>query len=58
MSTKACAGVFFVLFRSGVINKSVKNECVETRSFLVFANNSRSNQNLKNSAHAFVSIGK
>ena len=33
---------FFILFRSWVIDKSVKNECVETRSFLIFPNNSRS----------------
>ena len=26
---------FFILFRSWVINKSVKNECIETRSFLI-----------------------
>ena len=35
MSTKGCVG-FFVC-RSWVINKSVKNECVETRYFLIFA---------------------
>ena len=29
---------FFILFRSWVINKNVKNECVETRSFFIFAN--------------------
>ena len=27
---------FFILFRSWVINKSVKNECIETRSFFKF----------------------
>ena len=42
MCTKRCVGFFFILFRSWVINKSVKNECAETRSFLFFANNSRS----------------
>ena len=44
MPTKVCVGFFF-LFRSWVINKSVKNKCVETRSFLIFANNRRSKQN-------------
>ena len=39
------------------MNKNVKNECVETRSFSFFANNSRSKQNLKNPAHPFVDIG-
>ena len=41
MSTKGCVG-FFYLFRSRVIDKIVKKECVETRSLLIFANNSRS----------------
>ena len=50
--------IFFILFRSWVINKNVKNECVETRSFLIFGNNSRSKQNYKNPAHPFVDIGK
>ena len=40
------------------INKNVKNECLETRSFLIFANNSRSKQNEKNPEHPFVDIGK
>ena len=40
------------------INKNIKNECVETRSFLIFANNSRSKQNKKNTEHSFVDIGK
>ena len=38
MSTKGCAGFFYILFTSWVI-KSVRNECLETRSFLNFANN-------------------
>ena len=42
MSTKDCVELFFILLRSWVIKKSVKNECVETRSFLIFANNLRS----------------
>ena len=59
MSTKGCLGFFFfILFRSRVINESVRNECVETRSFLVFPNNPRSKQNGKNSGHPFVDIGK
>ena len=37
---KRVSGIFFILFTSGVINKSVKKECVETMSFLIFANNS------------------
>ena len=41
MSTKECVGFFFTLLRSWVINKSVKNKCVETRSFSIFANNPR-----------------
>ena len=38
---------FFVLFRSWVVNKNVKNEGVETSSFFIFANNSRSRRNKK-----------
>ena len=55
MSTKGC---FLISFRSWVINKSVKNECVETRSFLICANNSRSKQSKKNPAQPFADIGK
>ena len=33
MSTKGCSEYFFILFRSWIINKNVKNECVETRYF-------------------------
>ena len=58
MSTKACLGFFYILLRSRVINNSVKIECVETRSFFIFANNSRSKQNKKNAAYPFVDIGK
>ena len=58
MSTKGCAGFFFILFRSWAINESIKNESVETKSFLIFTNNSRSKQNKKNPAHPFVDIGK
>ena len=48
-------GIFF--FRSWVINKNVKNECVES-SFFIFANNTRSKQNKKNPKHSFADIGK
>ena len=58
MSRKGRAGFFTILFRSLVINKSVKNECVETRSFLIFASNSRYKQNKKTPAQAFVDFGK
>ena len=51
-------GIFFILFRSWIINKNVKNERVETRLFLIFANNSRSKQNKKNPTRPFVDIGK
>ena len=49
---------FFILFGSWVINKRVKNEFVETMSFLIFANNSKSKWSKKNPTHAFVDIGK
>ena len=51
-------GNFFILFRSSVINKNAKNKCGETRSFLIFANNSRSKQNIKNFKHTFKGSGK
>ena len=47
MSIKECPGFCCVLFRSWVINKNVKNECVKTMSFLISANNSRSKENKK-----------
>ena len=55
---KIVFGIFFILFRPWVINENVKNGCVETRSFLIFANNSRSKQNEKNPKQPFVDIGK
>ena len=58
MSTKGCSGLFFVLLRPWVTNNNVKNEWVETKSFFIFANNSRSKQNKKNPEHTFVDIGK
>ena len=57
MSTKGCSGLFF-LFRSWVVNKNLKHECVETRSFFIFGYNSRSKQNEKNPAHPIVDIDK
>ena len=42
ISTKGYSEFFFILFRSWVINKNVKNECVETSVFFIFASNSRS----------------
>ena len=58
MSTKMCVGFFFILFRSWVIDKNGFCECVETRYFLILANNSSSKQNRKNPTHPFVEIGK
>ena len=37
--------------------KSVKSECVETTSFLIFANDSKSKQNKKNPTHPFEDTG-
>ena len=48
----------FTLFRSWVLKKNVKNKCVETRSFFIFASNTRSKQIKKNPKHPFVDIGK
>ena len=53
VSTNACSGFFFILFRSWVVNKNVKDECVETKPFLIFASNSRSEQNKKKSQTPF-----
>ena len=61
MSTKGYLG-FFILFRSWVNYKNVEKPglCVrvKTRSFFIFANNSRSKQNLKSPGHYFEDIGK
>ena len=57
ISTKGCSG-FFILFRTWVIYKNLKNDCVETRSFLIFTNNSGSKQNKKNPGYPFVDIRK
>ena len=53
---KACEIFLFCLDLE--LDKSVKNECLETWSFLIFSNNSRSKQNEKNTTQAFVDIGK
>ena len=55
---KMVCGVFFILFRSWGINKSVKNKCVETKSFSIFANNLRSKWNKKNPTPHFKGVGK
>ena len=52
---------FFILFTSRVNNENIHNKCVETRSFFIFANSSRSkqnNNNKKNPEHLFLDIGK
>ena len=60
MSIKGCLGFFCFIFffRSWIIIKNVKNECVETRSFWFFGNNSRSKQNKKTSEGPFIVIGR
>ena len=58
MSTKGCSGFFLVSFRFWVIKKTGFCDYVETRSFSIFVNNSRSKQNKKNPEHPFVDIGK
>ena len=49
---------FFILFRSWVTDKPSFYEYVETMSFLILANTSRSKQNEKSPEHRFVDIGK
>ena len=58
MSTKGCSEYFFILFRSWIINKNVKNECVETRSFWFLQINQDLNEIKKNPEHSFVDIDK
>ena len=55
---KRMCGVFFILFRSWVICKSLKEPGFYTLVFYTFINNSRSKQNKKNPKHAFVDITK
>ena len=57
MSTKKVL-VFFYFLGSWIINTNVKNECVETRSFLIHENSSKSKQDRNNSEHRFIDIGK
>ena len=52
-------GIFFtILFRTWVINKNVKNERVETRSFWFLQITVALNKIKKNLAHPFVDIDK
>ena len=51
-------GIFFILFRSWVIDKPGFCECAETKSFFILANSSSFKQNKKNPTHALVDIGK
>ena len=57
MSTKGCSRFFLLCLDFELLIKNVKNESVETRVFLIFAN-SRSMQNKKNPKDTFVDIGK
>ena len=50
-------GLFLILLRSWVINENSFSDCVETRLFQIFANNSRSKPNKKNPEHPFVDNG-
>ena len=58
MSTKECEGFFLFCLYLELLIEVVKNERIEARCFLTFANNSRSKQNKKNRTHPFVDIGK
>ena len=49
---------FFILIRSWVINENGFYECVETRSFFIFVDNSRFKKKKKNPEQPFVDIGK
>ena len=55
---KKVSGIFFVLFRSWVINKNVKRPGFYALIFYIFIDNSRSKQNKKNPRHTFVDFGK
>ena len=48
--------IFFIFLRSWVINKSVKNKCVKTRSFFIFANISRSKSKKKKKSRKLFCI--
>ena len=57
ISTKGSSRSFLILFRSWVIEKPHFRECVESSSFFILANNSRSKQNKKTPEHHFIDIG-
>ena len=57
MSTKGCS-IFFILFRSWVINNNVKNEYVETRSFWFLQITQDLKKIKRDPAHLFVETGK
>ena len=57
MSKKGCSGFFFILFRSWVTDKNVKNECAETRSFY-YLQITQDLSKIKKSHTPFVDIGK
>ena len=55
---KAVCGIYIIMFRSWVINKSVKNECVEP-GLLLFLQITEDLNKIKKITHAnFVDIGK
>ena len=58
ISTKWCVRIFFILFRSWVIDKPGFCEWVETSYFFILTNNSSSKQNKKNSTDHFVDNGQ
>ena len=62
MFTKGCVGFFCFCLDPELFAKIKKKTGFYTlnftRSFLIFANNSRTKQNKKNPAHAFADIGK
>ena len=55
MSTKGCVG-FFLFYLDLELFAKIKKDLVSTHSFFTLINNSRSKQNRKNSADAFVDI--
>ena len=54
---KRVFGIFYILFRSLVINKNVKNKCVETSCFRFLEITQDLNKIKKNLEHPFVDIG-
>ena len=57
MSTKGCSGTFLFCLDLESLIKMQRRVC-RNHVFLIFANKSRSKQNLKNPTHPFVDIGK